>query len=551
MRRDVVLSESYWPADHSQPIIDVTLGQLIRDIARETPERIALVEGVADPKMRRRWTYGQLSETADKVARALLRRFSPGERVAVWSANTAEWILLQHGAALAGLVLVTVNPAYLAGELRHVLKTSRAAGIFYTDRYRNNDMAAALASIRDALPDLRDAVSFSQWDEFVETSDPSIALPEVSPTDMVQIQFTSGTTGVPKGACLHHRGIINAARFTAMRVGFPDGGVWISAMPLFHVGGCAGSELGALTHRGTYVMVPVFDAGVMLELIESERVNHMHAVPAMVLAMLDHPSRPSRDVSSLKTMMSGGSNVPASLIRRACETFNTRATITFGQTELNGVICQTRPDDTPERQSETIGQCGPCMEMKIADPDTGAILPLNVSGEIWARGYQNMLGYFNIPEGGETALTDDGWLKTGDLAAMDESGYLRITGRLKDCIIRGGENIYPREVEDVLLAHPAVRLVSVVGVADERLGEVVAAVIQLQDNQPRPQALDLFAWCRARLAPYKTPVAWYFVDEFPTTASGKIQKFVLREMIGAGALIAEPFVKPVTSREPT
>ena len=307
---------------------------------------------------------------------------------------------------------------------------------------------------------------------------PRRALPTVRPGDMIQIQFTSGTTGKPKGACLHHRGVINAARFAARRAGFPEGGVWASAMPLFHVGGCAGSEIGALSSRGTFVVQPAFEAGAMLELLESEHVQHLHAVPVMLRGMLDHPDLPRRDLSCLRTVMSGGSSVPAALVRRASETFGCRFTITFGQTELNGVICQTHPDDEAEKQSTTIGQPAPQMEVKIADPRTGAVRPLGEPGEIWARGYQAMLGYVNVPEGSDTALTEDGWLKTGDQATMDAAGYLRVTGRLKDCIIRGGENIYPREVEDVLASHPLVEQACVVGYPDENWGEVVAAVVR-------------------------------------------------------------------------
>jgi fatty-acyl-CoA synthase len=548
MRRTVSLTESYWPNDPSQRLLDITLGDLLRQCAKEVPDRIALVEGAPEVALRRRWTYAQLLASAETVARALLRKFKPGERVAVWSMNSAEWMLLQHGAAMAGVVLVTVNPAYLASELRHVLAISRAAGIFHGGSYRGNDMREAVATIRPHLPALREEICFSQWHEFISTSDSTITLPDVNPADMIQIQFTSGTTGVPKAACLHHRGVINASRFGAMRVGFPDGGVWVSAMPLFHVGGSAGSEIGALSRRGTFVMQPAFDASVMLELIESERAVHVHAVPTMLVALLDHPDRPKRDLRSLKTFMSGGSAVPASLVRRACATFNAKLTITFGQTELNGVISQTFPDDNPEQQATTIGQPAPCMEVKIADPSTGAVLPLGSHGEIWARGYQTMLGYLQLPEGSEDALTSDGWIKTGDQATMDSEGYLRITGRLKDAIIRGGENIYPREVEEVLCTHPSVVQASVIGMPDDKWGEVVVAVIRFKPGAPTAPE-ELHTWCRARLAAYKTPAQWFYVQDFPLTSSGKIQKFALRDMIRNGRLFAESFVKPARTAQ--
>jgi acyl-CoA synthetase (AMP-forming)/AMP-acid ligase II len=548
MAKDVLLVDSYWPADTSGPLLDLTLGELLRQLADEVPDRVAFVEALPDRTRRRRWTYRELLHAGETVARALLTRFSPGERIAVWAPNCAEWVLLQHGASLAGLVLVTVNPAYLSEELKHVLMASKAAGIVHADAYRTTDMTAIVGQLQPQLPHLRESISLSAWSAFSASSDPALALPVVRPGDMIQIQFTSGTTGKPKGACLHHRGVINAARFAAQRAGFPEGGVWATAMPLFHVGGCAGSEIGALSSRGTFVLQPAFDAGAMLEILESERVHHLHAVPTMVLSLLDHPDRPQRDLSSLRTLMSGGSPVPTSLVERARQELGCRFTITFGQTELNGVVSQTYPDDEPSRQSNSIGQPAPSMELKIADPTSGAARPLGEPGEIWARGYQVMLGYYNLPEGADSAITPDGWLKTGDLASMDAAGYLRIAGRLKDCIIRGGENIYPREVEEALLEHPAVQQVSVVGVPDEMWGEVVAAVIRLTPDMAAPPAMELHYHCRGMLAPYKTPVLWYYVDQFPLTTSGKIQKFALRDQIRCGALQPEPFQKPVRER---
>jgi fatty-acyl-CoA synthase len=370
----------------------------------------------------------------------------------------------------------------------------------------------------------------------------------VSPLDVIQIQFTSGTTGKPKGARLHHLGLINTSRFAAQRATFPDGGVWATAMPLFHVGGSAGSHYGTLSSRGTFVLQPSFDAGDMLRIVEEEKVQHLHGVPTMVIRMLEHPDRPRRDLRSLRTIMSGGSLVPEWLVRRAREELGCRFTINYGQTELNGVVCQTSPDDPVARQTTSIGQPSQCAELKIADPATGAVRPLGEPGEIWVRGYQVMHGYYNLPEDADTAMAEDGWLRTGDIAAMDAEGYLRITGRLKDCIIRGGENIYPREIEDVLHEHPAVHVVNVVGAPDPQWGEVVAAVIRLRPGMAPPDAAELYQYCRARLAGYKAPVRWYYVDAFPTTTSGKIQKFALRQLIADGQLQPQPFAKPERER---
>ncbi|MDO9438587.1 AMP-binding protein [Hydrogenophaga sp.] len=545
---DVRLTHSHWPGSFDQPLVDITIGELLRQLACDVPDRIGFVEAPLPPQPTRRWTYAELLAAAERAASALLRHFHQGEKVAVWAPNCAEWVLLQHGAALAGLVLVTVNPAYLGEEVHHVLSTSGAVGLFHVHEHRGVAMAQVVEELRGRLPAMRECFDLARWDDFTAQGEPGMSLPHVSPTDVAQIQFTSGTTGKPKGARLHHRGLVNASRFAAQRATFPDGGVWATAMPLFHVGGSAGSHLGALTSRGTFVLQPQFDAGDMLRIVEAERVNHFHGVPTMVMRMLDHPDRTRRNLGSLRTLMSGGSLVPDWLVRRAREELGSRFTITYGQTEANGVICQTSPDDTLERQTTSIGRPALRAELKIADPATGAIRPLLEPGEIWVRGYQVMHGYFSLPPGVEDAVTADGWLRTGDVAVMDDAGYLSITGRLKDCIIRGGENIYPTEIEDVLRQHTAVQDVQIVGEPDAQWGEVVAAVVRLHPEVERPTALALYEHCRARLAAYKLPVRWYCVDTFPTTSSGKIQKFALREQIQQGVLTPEPFEKP--SRKP-
>ena len=548
MQPDVRLTQSHWPGNFEQPLVDITIGDLLRQLARDVPDRIGFVEAPMPPQPTRRWTYAELLVAAERAARALLCHFHQGEKVAVWAPNCAEWVLLQHGAALAGLVLVTVNPAYLGEEVHHVLSTSGAVGLFHAREHRGVAMAQVVQDLRGRLPAMRECFDLACWDEFTAQGQSGIHLPHVSPTDVAQIQFTSGTTGKPKGARLHHRGLVNASRFAAQRATFPEGGVWATAMPLFHVGGSAGSHLGALTSQGTFVLQPQFDAGDMLRIVETERVNHIHGVPTMVVRMLDHPDRASRNLSSLRTLMSGGSLVPDWLVRRAQDELGSRFTITYGQTEANGVICQTSPDDTLERQTTSIGRPALRAELKIADPITGAIRPLLEPGEIWVRGYQVMHGYFSLPPGAEDAVTADGWLRTGDVAVMDDAGYLSITGRLKDCIIRGGENIYPMEIEDVLRQHVAVQDVQIVGEPDAQWGEVVAAVVRLHPGVERPTALDLYDHCRARLAAYKLPVRWYCVEAFPTTSSGKIQKYALREQIQQGVLAPEPFEKP--SRKP-
>jgi fatty-acyl-CoA synthase len=533
----ITLTESYWPADTSPGLIDATLGDLLRRAAADVPDRLALVDGGAPFATRRRWTYAQLLADSERVARALLQRFKPGERVAVYSSNCPEWVLLHHGVSLAGLQMVPLNPAYKRSEAEIMLRIAKVAGVFYEERYRDNDIAALLAELRPRLEHLRETMPLAELETFADSGkDASVALPAVVPDDVLHVQFTSGTTGIPKGALLHHRGLINSARFCAERAGFPDGGVWINSMPMFHSGGAATSRIGCLSKQGTFVLAPGFEPGQMLELIESERGNTTLVVPTMILAMLGHETFPARDLSSLSTLLSGATAVPAALVHRARLEMGCRFSILFGQTEVSGVVTGTRLDDSVSDQAETLGKPLPHAEMKIADPDDGRVLPLGASGEICVRGYQTMIGYLDMPDETHAALDADGWLHMGDLGAMDERGFIRITGRLKDVIIRGGLNLYSREIEDVIFDHPEVVQVSVVAVPDQKYGEIVAAVVIPGDPAVPPSPEELTAYCRERLAHHKAPALWFMVEEFPLTASGKVQKFVLQELIAAGTI---------------
>ncbi|MDQ1438277.1 MAG: fatty-acyl-CoA synthase [Acidimicrobiaceae bacterium] len=531
----MTLTTSYWPADTSEPVLEATVGEILRDAAATVPDRIALVAGGPGPAPRRRWTYAEMLAQSEAVAHALLARFQPGERVAVWAPNLPEWVLLEFGAALAGVVLVTVNPAYRAKELAYVLRQSRASGIFLVDEFRGNPMAASLAEVHADLPDLGHVVRFAEWDDFMDGGAAG-DLPMVRPEDPAQIQYTSGTTGFPKGALLHHRGIVNNARLTALRFEVGDGDVWLNPMPLFHTGGCVLAALGTVWGRATHIPLLAFDPGLVLELIETERIDLMGGVPTMLIAMMEHPDFATRDLSSLRAVLSGGSTVPAELVRRIEAGVGVRFGIVFGQTEASPVITQTCLDDTPEDKAETIGRPQPQQDVKIVDPESGQTVPVDAIGEICARGYNVMLGYFDMPEATAETVDADGWLHTGDLATMDERGYCRIVGRLKDMIIRGGENIYPREVEELLFTHPAVADVAVLGIPDPLMGEEVACVVRLAPGHDHVTAIDLRSFVRERLAPQKAPRRWAFVDEFPQTPSGKIQKFVLRDRFVAGDL---------------
>ncbi|MDT7679695.1 MAG: fatty-acyl-CoA synthase [Pseudonocardiales bacterium] len=527
---------SHLAADRSEALVEITIGELLRQNAAAAPDRLALVEGTPDRGMRRTWTYAELLSTAETVAAALLARFHPGERIAVWAPNRAEWVLLQQGAALAGLVLVTVNPAYRAAELGYVLRQSRVSGIFHDGVYRDYDMAAAVAQHLGTLPDLREIVCFDDWATFLARADMGRPLPTVNPQDPAQIQYTSGTTGAAKGAVLHHRGVVNASRFVALRSDFRPGEVWVNAMPMFHVGGGVLTEIGAFSQRGTYVLTTEFEPALLLELIESYRGTITLLVPTMLNALLRHPDLAVRDMSGLRTVMSGSTVVPAALVDRVRTSLGCNLTIVFGQTELHGVITQTDVDDPPENQSTTIGRPLPQVEVKIVDPATGETLPRGHPGEICARGYQTMLGYFERPEESAATLDTAGWLHTGDIGEMDGRGYLTITGRLKDMIIRGGENVYPRELEDLLHTYPGIAEVAVIGIRDEHWGERVAAVVSPVDQLSPPDPRQLREHCRTHLAQYKAPTDWFFTRALPRTPTGKIQKFILRRRVETGEL---------------
>ena len=519
------LTTSYWPADTSAPVRETTIGGVLRAAAEQATDQPALIFGHPDPARRRQWRYGELLAEAERAARALRARFEPGEPVAVWAGNCPEWVLLEFAAGLAGVTLVTVNPAYQADELAHVLGHSGARGIFVAGEHRGSSLPAILAAVRGRLPELREVIPLGEWDLFC-ASGTAGRLPAVDPGGPAQILYTSGTTGRPKAAVLTHRGLTNNARLAAESIGMRAGEAVADPMPLFHVAGCGLLTLGLVQSTGTHVLMPHFDPGLALELIETYRSVCIGGVPTMVAALLGHRDLTRRDLSSLRYALSGGATVPAELVRRLEATLSIPFVITFAQTESSCSITATRPGDSPADRAETLGRPLPQTEVKITDPRTGQTVPCGITGEICARGYLVMQGYLNDPEATAAAIDRDGWLHTGDLGSMDQRGYCRIEGRIKEMIIRGGENIYPREIETVLLSHPAVTEAAVVAVADRFWGEVVGAVIRTSADTP-PTAAELSEFCRGRLAAYKIPARWAFTSTFPLTATGKIRKDVL------------------------
>ena len=525
------LTTSHWVPDGSGPplLVDATVGGRLREVSAEVPDRVALVEGLPTPE-RRSWTYAELLADAERCARYLLQHFEPGDHVAVWAHNLPEWVLVEYGAALAGLTLVTVNPSLQPAEAKYILGQSRAAGVLLVPEVRGNPLTAHIEAIRAELPELRHVLRLDRLDELMaESSGREVTLPTVHADDPAQIQYTSGTTGFPKGVVLRQGSIVNNARLWVDRIEVPDGAGMLLPMPLFHTAGCVMGVLGALDKRATLVLMPLFEPGVFLELVELERPWYAGGVPTMLIAAVEHPDLSRRDLSSWRSAVSGGSQVPEALVRRIEDTLGVDFTIIYGQTECSPVLTNTLPSDSAEDKGVTIGPPLPHTEIRIVDPNTLETVPIGTSGELWARGYFTMLGYFEMPEATAKTLTAEGWVRTGDLATMDERGYCRIVGRLKDMIIRGGENLFPAEIEEVLYRHPAVAEVAVVGLPDDHWGEIVGAFIRPRDPDVTPTLTELHSHMRAHLSPQKTPARWYLTDGFPMTGSGKIQKFAIHE----------------------
>ena len=530
MLPDLPLADAYWPADTSAPILETTIGGVLRAAAERAGDQPALIAGDPDPARRRQWTYGELLADAERGARALRARFEPGEPVAVWAGNCPEWVLLEFAAGLAGVTLVTVNPAYQADELAHVLGHSGARGVFHADEYRGGSLAPILAAARGRLPELREVIPLGDWDRFCASGN-GARLPEVDPASPAQILYTSGTTGRPKAAVLTHRGLTNNARLAADAIGMRAGEAAVHPMPLFHVAGCGLLTLGLVQSTGIHVLMPHFDPALSLELTETYRSTMTGGVPTMLRALLAHPSRAQRDLSSVRFALSGGATVPADLVRQVEEAFGVPFVITFAQTESSCSITVTRPE-RPRRRSGRDPRAA-------AAADRGQDhRPAHRPGRR-VRGRRRDLhprlpGHAGLPgdqEATAAAIDSDGWLHTGDLGSMDERGYCRIAGRIKEMIIRGGENIYPREIEAVLLGHPEVTDAAVVGVADRFWGEEVGAVIC---SPAPPTAAELTELCRGKLARYKVPTRWLFTDSLPLTATGKIRKDMLSAQL-AGA----------------
>ena len=533
----------------SPPFRDVTVGALLTRLAAAIPDNEALV--YADRNLR--LTFAQLEAEARLIARGLLASgVVRSERVALWATNVPEWVVLQFALAKIGAVLVTVNTSLRAQELDYLLRQSEAATVITIGGFRDVDYVAALREIGATgdtrLPALQRAFYLSRGEACPHDLTPYDKLRElaaqvseaeldarerqVSLDDVINMQYTSGTTGFPKGVMLSSRNIVNNGYWMAQGLGYTPQDRLCLCVPLFHCFGCVIGVLGAYTHGACLCMLEAFDARRVLETVERERCTSLYGVPTMFLAELEDAEFKRFDLTSLRTGVMAGALCPEALMKRTIAEMNLREiTIIYGLTEASPGITQTRRDDTLEHRTQTVGQVLPEMEVRIVDPLTRETAGPDQPGELCVRGYNVMLGYYNNAEATTAALDADGWLRTGDQATLDADGYVRITGRIKDIIIRGGENIGPKEIEDLLRQHASVSDVSVYAVKSEFFGEEVAAAVRLKPGAPGVAATadELKAFCHDKLARFKIPKHWRFVNDFPLTASGKIQKFKLRE----------------------
>jgi fatty-acyl-CoA synthase len=526
---------SYSHGTSTTPLLGETIGANLERVARRFPDREALV----DVPTGRRWTYAELDTDVDTLALGLLDLgIDKGDRVGLWAPNCAEWTLVQFATAKIGAILVNINPAYRTHELAYALNQSGCRLLVSATEFKGSSYVDMVDSVRDQLTALEGTVYLGspQWDTLRERGD-SVPMhrlhdraAQLSFDDPINIQYTSGTTGFPKGATLSHHNILNNGFFVGELCGYTERDRVCIPVPFYHCFGMVMGNLGAVTHGACMVIpAPSFDPATTLRTVQDEKCTSLYGVPTMFIAELALPDFASYDLSSLRTGIMAGSPCPVEVMKRVIDDMGCgEVTICYGMTETSPVSTQTRADDDIERRVSTVGAVHPHVEVKVVDPSTGLTVPHGETGEFCTRGYSVMLGYWNEPEKTAEAIDDAGWMHTGDLATMDADGYLNIVGRIKDMVIRGGENVYPREIEEFLYSHPAVADVQVVGVPDDKYGEELCAWIRLHEPESASED-DIKTFCRGKLAHFKVPRYVVFVDEFPMTVTGKIQKFKMRE----------------------
>lgn len=522
---------SYAAGETHPPLLEETIGANLERTVAAHPDREALVEVASG----RRWTWAELNRDVDALAIGLVRAgIGKGDRVGIWSPNCAEWTLTQYATAKVGAVLVNVNPAYRTHELAYALNQSGTKLLVSAPSFKTSDYRAMVSEVVDETP-VEQVVYLGslEWDELASAEGDlaDVVTWTLAPDDPINIQYTSGTTGYPKGATLSHRNILNNGYFTTELIGFTAEDRLCIPVPFYHCFGMVMGNLGCTSHGATMVIpAPGFDPEITLRTIAEERCTGVYGVPTMFIAMQNHPTFHQHDLSSLRTGIMAGSICPVEVMKRCVnEMHMAEVSIAYGMTETSPVSCQTRADDDLERRTATIGRVHPHVEVKVVDPVTGATVERGQPGELCTRGYSVMLGYWDDPEKTAEAIDADGWMHTGDLAEMREDGYCTIVGRIKDMVIRGGENIYPREIEEFLYEHPDVEDVQVVGVPDERYGEELCAWIKVRSGAAPLDADAVRAYATGKLAHYKIPRYVMVVEEFPMTVTGKIRKVQMRE----------------------
>ena len=536
---------SYALGSTDVPLLAETIGENLEHTTERFPDRDALIvrhQGI-------RCTYREFDEATDRLAKAFLRLgVELGDRVGIWSPNCAEWVAVQYATAKIGAILVNVNPAYRTSELEYVLNQSGCRFLISAPSYLTSDYRSMVDAVSDSTPGLERAIFLDspEWNELFDAGDdvPDEELWQresmLDADQAINIQYTSGTTGFPKGATLTHRNILNNGYFCGETLGYTEQDRVCIPVPFYH---CFGMVIGSLacTTHGAAIVVPSpgFDGGAVLEAVEAEECTSLYGVPTMFIAALEHADLAKRDMSTLRTGVMAGAPCPIEVMKQVIADLNmAEVTIAYGMTEMSPVATQTLRDDTIERRVSTVGVAHPHVEIQIVDPDTGEVVSAGTSGEFCARGYSVMQGYWNDPERTAESIDADGWLHSGDLAVMDDAGYVKIVGRIKDMIIRGGENVYPREIEEYLFTHSDIVDAQVIGVPDERFGEQIMAWVQTREGSDLSET-DVIEFCTGSIAHFKVPRYVRFTDEYLMTVTGKIQKFKLREQaiaeLGLGA----------------
>jgi fatty-acyl-CoA synthase len=528
------MEPSYASGTSTTPLLGDTIGgNLDRTVAR-FGDREALVsvhQGL-------RYTYAEFAAAVERAGRAFIAAgVAPGERVGIWSPNCAEWAVVQYATAKAGIILVNVNPAYRTSELEYALRQSGCRMLVAATEFKTSDYAAMVDEVRPELDALERVVFLGhEWDDFLaagEAVDPAELAERQAATqfdDPINIQYTSGTTGFPKGATLSHHNILNNGYFVGEGCRFTEADRVCIPVPYYHCFGMVMGNLGATTHGACMVIpAPAFEPEATLRAVQDERCTALYGVPTMFIAELEHPRFADYDLSSLRTGIMAGSPCPVETMRRVVDRMHMEeVTICYGMTETSPVSTQTAVDDPLDKRVGTVGRVHPHVEVKVVSPETGRVVPRGEPGELCTRGYSVMLGYWNDPERTDEAIDRGHFMHTGDLAVMDAEGYLNIVGRSKDMVIRGGENVYPREIEEFLMGHPDVADVQVAGVPDARYGEELMAWIVCRGGAELDQEA-VAEYCRGRIAHFKIPRYVQCVSEFPMTVTGKVQKFKLRE----------------------